>query len=80
MVLVSVDHCPREVNGANDQLHTAEPPEGEKGTMAFVGIYPSAAHVSGQTRQIRRKWHDEVMIARLILVLKISLRSFAMTA
>jgi hypothetical protein len=60
-----VDHRPRQVRRADDELGVAERPELNEWTSALVATHRAAVHAHGQSRYAGRQRYNQVMVARL---------------
>jgi len=68
-----MDHGPGEVGGANEELYIVKRAQRDQGPMAFIAVQLAAEHMHGESSDIPRERYDQVMRARLPLVVVLGL-------
>jgi hypothetical protein len=74
-----VDHRPRQVRRADEELGTAKRPELDEWASALIGSNRAAIRASGQSRDARGQRDDQIMVARLRQIFMFGLRPASKT-
>lgn len=74
VVIMRVDHRPRQVTRADEEIGVAEGPERNQGAATLIPRDCLETHIHGQSGNLGREWDDQIVIAHLALILKLGLQ------